>query len=563
MNPPSGPLRHALLLLLALAVAAGCRTESTNVTAPAAEAPADGLSAALAAIDTTTLYRHMATLAADSMEGRGTGTPGEERAVNYIRAEMERIGLEGGAPGGGFFQAVPLRGKTPQNVSDLRLRSARGEEAVFAFFDDFILSSERPDTRAALDGELVFVGYGISNPGYDWDDYKDVDVAGRILVGFVNEPPATAEEPGLFQADTLTYNGRWTYKYEEARRRGARGMFLIHTDEMAGYGFQVLQGSARGEHVMLDAPLENALALRGWITQPTAERLARMAGTTLEAWKAAAARRDFRPQPLGVSAQVEATFTARTFTGTNVIGVLRGRDRQDEGVLYTAHHDHLGMRDGEIYNGAVDNAAGVAKLLAIAEGFARLAERPRRSVYFATVTAEENGLLGSAYLAQNPPIAAAGLIANINLDAGNLYGETEDIVGIGAERSELMRYFRQAAEDEGLTVSPDAQPGQGFFFRSDQLSFAREGVPGVFVNTGTRFVGQPASYADSVFAAYNRDRYHQPDDVMHEGMRFGGLAQQARVALRLGHRLADSDARPAWNDAEPFAETRRRSEGRD
>lgn len=554
--------RLTLPILLATSLlGAACTSPPPRLDAAAVEA------ALSAAVDSTVLYRHMAVLAADSMEGRGTGTRGEERAIRYIRQQMEAIGLEGGAPGGGFFQEVPLRGSTPVAVSNLVLTTTDGRTERFAFFDDFTVATDTDAEEAAVEGRLLFVGYGITNPAYDWDDYKDVDVTGRLLVILVNDPPATPEEPNLFQGDTLTYNGRWTYKYEEARRRGARGVLLVHTDELAGYPFGVLQATARSEQLQLDTPPENPLVLRGWIRRGVAERLAELSGTTLEAWIAAAGRRDFRPQELPVSVSLSARFTVRRLTGTNVIGRLRGREAPDEAVLYTAHHDHLGMDEARIaagedgiYNGAVDNASGVAMLLAVADAFARLPERPRRTVLFATVTAEEHGLLGSTFLAEHPPLPLARIVANVNLDAGNLFGATEDIVGIGAERSTLRDVFREAAAEEGLAVSPDPQPGQGFFFRSDQLALARGGVPGVFLNTGRRFVGQPPSYADSVFAAFNRERYHQPSDVMHDGMRFAGLVQQTRVAFRLGLRLADSDLRPTWNPTEPFAEARRASE---
>jgi Zn-dependent M28 family amino/carboxypeptidase len=559
------PRLPLLLVLLGLVALAACdRPIALPEGTPGASINLDG---PLAALDSATIRRHVAVLAADSMEGRGTGTRGEERAVRYIRDEMQRIGLEGGAPGGGFFQEVPLLGSTPVEVSDLVLTPTGAAPERFTFFDNFIASTDLDAEAASIEGSLVFVGYGITNPGYDWDDYKGLDVTGRILVSLVNDPPATRAEPNLFQGDTLTYNGRWTYKYEEARRRGARGMLLIHTDELAGYPFQVLQASARGEQIQLATPPENPLHLKGWITRPTAERLAGMAGTTLDAWIAAAASRDFRPVELPVEASLSARFTTRRFAGTNVIGRLPGREAPEEAVVYTAHHDHLGIdedliaagQDG-IYSGAVDNASGVAMLLALAEAFVQTEPRPRRSILFLTLTAEESGLLGSGYYAENPAVPMARTIANINVDSGNLFGRTEDIVGIGAERSEMMRYFREAAAAEGLSVTPDPQPNQGLFFRSDQLAFARAGVPAVFVNTGRRFEGRSEAWADSVFADYRQHRYHQPSDVLTDDMPFGGIVQQTRVAFRLGHRLADSDLRPAWNPAEAFAETRRQSE---
>lgn len=561
------PVMKRLLAIPFLALLlAGCTDAPVVPAEPAA--PAAIPEAAFAAIDSTAIRHHIAILSADEMEGRATGTPGEERAVRYIAEQMEAIGLVGAAEDGSFFQPVPLLGSTPVEVSPLTFTAEDGTTASFSFDEDFVASTDLDAASAQLDGGLVFVGYGITNPGYDWDDFKDVDVSGKVLVGFVNDPPATPEEPDLFQADTLTYNGRWTYKYEEARRRGAQGMLLIHTNETAGYPFQVLQAGARGEQIQLATPPENPMQLKGWITQPVAERLAEMSGTTLDAWFEAAASRDFRPVELPVNVALSATFETRRFEGTNVLGKLEGATHPDEVVVYTAHHDHLGKDDeliaaGEdgIYNGAVDNASGVAMLLAIAEAFAALDESPARTVLFVTVTAEESGLLGAAHYAAHPVFPLARTVANINVDSGNLYGETDDIVGIGAERSEMLGLLREAAAAEGMTVTPDPQPNQGLFFRSDQLAFARGGVPAIFINTGRQFRGREAGWADSVFAAYRAERYHQPGDELRDDMLFGGLLQQTRVAFRLGHRLATDPAlRPAWKPSEAFAETRAASE---
>ncbi|HYE96701.1 MAG TPA: M28 family peptidase [Rubricoccaceae bacterium] len=551
------------LLFAALFTFAACRT--TAPTAP----DAGGLDRALAAIDSATLARHIAELASDRYEGRGTGTRGEQLAVEYIANQMRAAGLEGGMPDGSFFQPVPLRGTTPVETGDLVFTPASGEPLRLRFVDDFIATTDLETDRAAWDNaELVFVGYGITNPGYQWDDYKGVDVRGKVVVSFVNDPPATPAEPNLFQADTLTYNGRWTYKYEEARRRGALGMLLIHTEPTASYPFTVLSGDARGEAFSVVEPPEGALALRGWITQQSAERLAQLSGTTLDAWFAAAAQRDFQPQPLPVRASLAMTFESRRgVTGTNVVGVLRGSSRPDEAIVYTAHHDHLGMneeliaqgRDG-IFNGAVDNASGVSMMLEIAQAFASLPARPARSVYFLTLTAEESGLLGSAYYAQNPVVPLARTIANINVDSGNLYGRTTDLSGIGAERSEMIGLLREAAAVEGMTVSPDLNPNAGRFFRSDQLAFARGGVPAVFIGSGRQFVGRDEGYAQRMEQEYRQNRYHQPADEYDPAMPLGGLVQQTRVAFRLGHRLATTTLRPQWNPSEAFAETRRQSE---
>ncbi|NNF58571.1 MAG: M28 family peptidase [Rhodothermaceae bacterium] len=567
-------MTRALFVLLPLLLFTACRLESpddgpTTEDGPVATMldPVEPAEAALAVIDSTTLYQHVAELSSDEYEGRGTGTPGEQKTIEYIARQMEALGLEGGLPDGSFFQPVPLRGATITDITPLTLTPADGDPVELAFVDEFIASTDLDATEASIENtELVFVGYGITNPGYSWDDYKDVDVTGKVIVSFVNDPPATEDEPTLFQADTLTYNGRWTYKYEEARRRGALGALLIHTEPTASYPFTVLSNGARGEDINLQSAPEGALPVKGWITQESAEQLAQMAGTTLNAWFEQAASRDFRPQELPVTASVAMELTTRTFEGTNVIGKLEGGAHADEAIIYTAHHDHLGKDDdliaqGQdgIYNGAVDNASGVSMLLTIAKAFTE-AERPARSVYFATLSAEESGLLGSNHYALNPVVPLARTIANVNVDSGNLAGPTEDIVGVGAERSEMLRYLRQAAEAEDMTVGMDPNPNAGSFFRSDQLAFARGGVPAVFIRTGRQFVGQPEDYAAELEAEYRANRYHQPADELSDGMPFSGLVQQTRVAFRLGYLLASSSLRPEWKPSEAFAQTRTESE---
>ncbi len=546
-------LRTLCLSFIALTFAACASAPTDDPTPP---------ETAFEAIDSTTLRRHLAELASDRYEGRGTGTRGESLAVQYIAAQMQQIGLAPGAPDGSYLQQVPLLGSTPLNVSPLVLQK-EGQSTSFNFVQDFIVATDLDAEQAALDGELVFVGYGISNPGYNWDDFKGMDLTGKILVAFVNDPPATEAEPGLFQADTLTYNGRWTYKYEEARRRGAAGVLLIHTLQTAGYPFQVLSATASGEQIGLATPPENPLLLKGWVTRPVGEKIAEMAGTTLDAWYETAASRDFQPQPTGIRVLVSSDFSTRRFSGTNVIGKIEGRTRPGEAIIYTAHHDHLGKNDAliaqgkdGIYNGAVDNASGVSMLLTLAKAFTTLPEKPDRTIFFATLTAEESGLLGASHYAENPAIPLNQTIANLNVDSGNLGGRTRDIVGIGAERSEMKNLLHDAAAAENLTVTPDPQPNQGLFYRSDQLAFARGGVPAVFFNTGRSFEGQPDDYADTYFNDYRMTRYHQPADELTDDMRFGGMVQQTRVAFRMGYRLANTTLRPAWNPSEAFAEAR-------
>jgi hypothetical protein len=537
------------LLLVALVLSA-CAGGGTTATDRAARTP----ESMLGAIDSVTVRTHLMTLAADSMEGRAPGTPGEERAVAYIADQMQRIGLEPAGENGTFFQQVPLLGSRPAPRGPLTLTPEGGEPIRLNFVDEFIASTDLETEHTLTRGELVFVGYGVDAPGYDWDDYKDFDVRDKILLMFVNDPPATADEPNLFQGDTLTYFGRWTYKYEEARRRGARGVFLIHTEPTAGYPFTVLSNGARGEQIQLATPPENPLEVKGWVTESVARRLAEATGSSLEQWFDEAERRDFQPRALNTDVAIDIDYEVRHFNGVNVLGKITGTSWPDEAIVYSAHHDHLGVApDGQIYNGAIDNATGVAMMLNVAAAFKAAPEPPARTVIFASVTAEESGLLGAEYYTRHPAIPMTQTKANINLDSGNVFGRTNDIVGIGAERSEMSGVFRRAAAAEGLTVTPDPRPNQGLFFRSDQLAFARQGVPAVFLNTGRSFAGQPDDYFDTVIAEYNQHNYHQPGDEFDPNWEMGGLIQQMRVALRVGYEMAFSNQVLRWNEGEAFA----------
>ncbi len=545
-----------LLPLLLVLLLAACGTPE-----PAAVDPENPPEALLAALDSATVRAPLEILSADSLEGRGTGQPGEAKAVAYIADQMRQAGLQPAGDDGTFFQKVPLLGATPSPKGPLTFTHQDGQRLSLDFIEGFIASTDLEAEEVNTTGELVFVGYGIDAPGYDWHSFKDVDVTGKILVAFVNDPVATDAEPNRFQADTLTYYGRWTYKYEEARRRGAKGALLIHTLETAGYPFQVLSGTAAGEQIQLATPPDNPLELKGWITQDAAEMLAQMAGASLDQWFAQANDRAFVPQALPVSAALDVAYAVRRFEGTNVAGMIPGAARPDESVVFTAHHDHLGLgapdETGDaIYNGAVDNASGVAMLLTLAKAFAQAPTPPDRSILFLSVTAEESGLLGATYYARHPRLPLSQAAGNVNVDSGNVHGRTTDIVGIGAEKSQMMDVLRDAAAAEGLSVTLDPLPNQGLFFRSDQLAFARAGVPAVFLKTGASFVGQPADYGARIQETYNLNHYHQPSDEFDPSWPMGGLVQQMRVAARLAFRLAYSDLALQWNEGEAFAQAR-------
>lgn len=511
----------------------------------------------LTLIDSVTIRNHLAFLSDDRTEGRAPGSRGEQIAVTYIAEEMRKAGLEPAGEDGTFFQEVPLRIAAPRPQGPLVFRGEGGGRIALQYMEDFIAGSDLEQQRITTRGELVFAGFGVNAPDYDWNDFEGVDVEGKILVVFVNDPPAPEYEPNLFRGDTLTYYGRWTYKYEEARRQGAKGVLLIHTDETAGYPFSVLQNSSGRAEIQLQDVPENALEFRGWITRSAAERLAEMTGSTLETWYDEASKRGFRPRPLSVEMSYDVIYQTGTVRGINVLGKISGRERPDEAIVYTAHHDHLGVgvpdsTGDAIYNGALDNASGVAMMLAVARAFGEVPP-VERSVVFASVTAEESGLLGAEYYVRYPSVPISGTIANINLDSGNIFGRAKDIIGNGAERSDILAHFVESASAEGMTVTPNSNPGG--FYRSDQLAFARQGVPAVYINTGRSFVGQPDGYWNEMQQRAGRN-YHQPGDEFDPSWPMGGLVQQARVAFRLGYRLANSDVVLKWNPGEAFANAR-------
>lgn len=513
--------------------------------------------AALASIDSVLIRTHLATLSDDRMEGRAPGTRGEQLAVAYIAEEMKKAGLKPAGENGTFFQAVPLRAASPRPRGPLAFRRSGETLLELAYMNDFIAGTDLESERVSTTGELVFVGFGIDAPDYNWNDFEGVDVSGKILVSFVNDPPATPEEPGLFQGDTLTYYGRWTYKYEEARRKGARGVLLIHTDETAGYPFSVLQNSMGYRQIQLVDVPEGALEFTGWMTRDAAQRLAEQLGSNVEEWYQEASRRGFRARPLGVEMAFDVDYVNERFDGINVLGKIEGQVRPEEGIVYSAHHDHLGVglpdsTGDRIYNGALDNASGVAMMLAVAKAFGA-ASAPERTVIFASVTAEESGLLGAEYYVRKPVIPAEKTIANINLDSGNIFGTAKDIIGNGAERSEIMTYLQEAAAAEGMTVTPNTNPGG--FYRSDQLAFARAGIPAVYINTGRSFLNQPDDYFSKAAGAYGRF-YHQQGDEFDPTWPMSGLVQQARVAFRMGYQIANTDHILQWNPGEAFGAVR-------
>jgi Zn-dependent M28 family amino/carboxypeptidase len=514
------------------------------------------------------LRAHVKYLADDLLEGRGPGSRGGMLAAKYIASQFEALGLEPAAADRSFFQQVQMIGTRTDPSTKLAVKS-ESAAAEFKFGDEFVAGTDLEQAEIPINGEIIFAGYGVNAPENNWDDYKGLDVRGKVLMIMVNDPPASPSEPNLFGGKALTYYGRWTYKYEEAARRGAAGVILIHTDNSAGYGWSVVRNSWGGARFGL-APEANtpSLKLKSWVTEETASKIAQLGGKDLNQLRQSAASRAFRPAPLGVSLNMTLRAQSQRMTSPNVVAIYRGNDLtlKNEYVVYSAHWDHLGVRPDQpgdnIYNGAVDNATGVAGIIAIANAFNSLAIKPRRSILFIATTAEEQGLLGAEYYATHPLVPFQQTVANINLDSMNALGVTTDITPLGAERSTLGKVIDEVAKENNVTVSPDPRPEQGSFYRSDHFPFAKAGVPAVSFNPGVKFVGHSDKWGEEQFQDYNQHRYHQPSDEYSPNWNFGGMIQQARLAFWIGLRVANATETPQWNRGDEFERARLKSLGK-
>jgi len=499
------------------------------------------------------LHEYIAVLASDEFEGRAPASRGEELTLEYLGDHFEGLGLEV------ELQPVPLVSITADPDMTLDVRGEDGTVSL-AYQDDMMAWTTRVVEEVSLeDSELVFAGYGIVAPEYGWDDYEGLDVEGKTVVVLVNDPGFATEDPELFGGRAMTLYGRWTYKYEEAARQGAAGAIIVHETEPAAYGWEVVSGSWSGPQFGLvaeDLNMSN-VAVEGWITEETARATLARAGQDFDALKEAALSPDFTPVPLGdLSVSVTIRNTLQESESYNVIAKLPGSTRPDEYVIYVAHWDHLG-RDGDlIYNGAVDNASGTAGVMLLAEAFAALESPPERSVLFMAVTAEEQGLLGSAHYASNPVYPLAETVAVINIDAPNYIGPTRDIEIVGYGNSELDDYLKAAAARHGRVVNPEDQPEAGFFYRSDHFSFAREGVPALYPKMGVDMVDGGVERGRALAAEYVAERYHKPSDEYSVEMDLRGLAQDLTLLFEVGHTLADSGDWPNWTEGNEFRAAR-------
>lgn len=543
-------MRRSALLLVLLVPALG-----------GAQAPPPAT--ATTAIDARRIRAHVAALADDRMEGRGPGTRGGKAAEAYVAEQLAAAGVAPGGEWGTYFQKVPLLGVTGTGAS--LTFSTEGKTLSPVPLEGMMVWTEAQKEQVDLTADVVFAGYGIEAPEYRWDDFKGVDVAGKLVILLVNDPPATAKEPDLFKGKALTYHGRWTYKLESATRHRARGALLVHTEDGAGYGWGVVRTSWSGELSQSRVePGAHALELAGWLSEGAARKLMAQAGLDLDALRRAAGTRDFRPVPLRTTATASLRSTLRSFEAANVIGRIPGRDAalKDQAVIFSAHVDHLGIGTPDasgdrIYNGAVDDAAGVAALLEIARTVGAEGGWPR-AVTFVGFTAEEQGLKGSAWYAAHPVVPPGATAACVNLDAAMPFGEVDDFVLMGADRSpELARIGAETARALGFQVRPDRHPEKGYFYRSDHFSLARVGIPCVNLQMGETLRGKPAGAGAARVEEYRKKRYHQPADQLDGTWDLAGLVQYATVGRELGRRIAVLPALPGWRPGDEFEGARR------
>ncbi len=506
---------------------------------------------------------HVRYLSHDLLEGRGTGQRGGELAAEYIATQFAEYGLKPAGDHGTYMQRVPLVGITTLPETQFSLVPKQGETMNLRPLDEYVAYDHTQQAQSDVDADIVFVGYGIEAPEYTWDDYKGQDVRGKVLLMLVNEP--SSDDPKFFKGKALTYYGRWTYKYEEAARKGAVGVILVHQTQMASYPWEVVRNSNSGEKsfLKLEGP---ALKVASWVQLDVAKRLASASGMDLDKMLQEAQSRDFHPVNVHAKLRAHLVSKVRHFESTNVVAMLPGSDRKlaDEAVLYTAHYDHFGIRPDmpgdNIFNGANDNATGCGILIELARAFGTAAQRPRRSILFAAVTAEEQGLLGSEYLGKHPPIAAGKITLDLNYDNVMPLGAPEEVEVAGAERTSFYPAVESTAKDFRLAIRPDAMPEAGHFYRSDHFSLARVGIPAFSINEGTKYKGHPASWGLEQEHEYIEKHYHQPSDEYHADMDFVGDSAMARFGFALGWEAASLPKLIEWQKGDEFEPARAKSQ---
>src|SRR5262245_38013893 len=551
----------AVAMLLDMLVLS-CATSNPPEERRAASAP--DLKPAMEAISGEDLLKHIKVLASDEYEGRAPGTKGEELTVTYLTDQFARLGLRPGNPDGTFVQNVPLVGFKAEPHALLTSGQNRLE---LRFPEDYVAVSRRlqPEIRVQ-DSDVVFVGYGVVAPEYGWDDYKGVDVKGKTIVMLINDPaipdpndPAKLDAK-MFKGTAMTYYGRWTYKYEIAAEKGAAAAIIIHETGPAGYPYEVVSGSWSGENfdIKPDGGSTNRVAVESWITFEKARKLFAISGRDLDELKKAAIRPDFRPVPLNAKATFTIRNSLREVQSRNVIARLEGSDPKlkEQYVVFSAHWDHLGkdekLKGDQVFNGALDNASGTAGLLELAKAYAKLTPGPKRTVLFLAVTAEEKGLLGARYYANNPLYPLTRTVANINMDGLNQWGRTRDVVIVGLGNSTLDDVLKAEAEQQGRVIKPDPEPEKGFFYRSDHFEFAKQGVPALYPDSGTQYTGKPERYAQQKRDEYTERDYHKVSDEVKPDWDLAGAVEDLQLLFRVGYRVAQDEKFPEWKPGTEF-----------
>ena len=503
---------------------------------------------------------HVRFLSHDLLEGRGTGQRGGDIAAEYIATQFALYGLKPAGDNGTYMQKVPMVGIIPVPETTFSLVPGNGDSVELKPLDQYVGYDQTQQPESDVDAGIVYVGYGIEAPEYQWDDYKGVDVKGKVLLMLVNEPPSN--DPSFFKGKALTYYGRWTYKYEEAARKGAVGVILVHRTDMASYPWEVVRNSNSGEKSFLKPEGTPLLKVASWVQLDVAKKLASMDGMNLDHMISDAQSRDFHPVPLHVNLKAHMVSKLRNFESNNVLAMLPGADPKlkSEAVMYTAHYDHLGIRPDmpgdNIYNGADDNATGCGILLELARVFAEAAEKPRRSVLFASVTAEEQGLLGSEYLGKHPPIPAGKITLDLNYDDIPPLGSPEEVEVSGSERTTFYPTVEATAKEFRMAIRPDAHPDAGYYYRSDHFSLARVGIPAFSIGEGTKYKGHDMAWGMQQAAEYTAKHYHQPSDEYHPDMDFTGDAAVARFGFALGWEAAAQPNLIGWHKGDEFEAAR-------
>ena len=560
--------RIFLIALLVASVAACNRKEGPaeqppqlNAVGQAAQVPLSSMPK----IDPAAVLAHVKVLSSDEYEGRAPGTKGEDLSVKYIEEQFKKLNLKPGNPDGTYVQKVPLVGILGKQAKPLTI--AKGaQKQTLRWSDDVVAWTKHVADGASIDSsDVVFAGYGVEAPEYNWNDFKDVDVKGKTIIVLVNDPavpdPANPAklDPKVFKGDAMTYYGRWTYKFEEGARKGAAAILIVHETGPAGYPFKVVQGnlSEKFDLVTPDKNMSRA-NIEGWITTEAAKKILALGGQDFEALKKQARTREFRPVPLGLKASMAVKNTLRTIDSQNVVAKLEGSDpvMKDEYVVYSAHWDHLGVgapvNGDRIYNGALDNASGVAAVLEIARAFTQIQPQPKRSILFLMVTAEEQGLLGSQYYSIAPLYPVNKTLANINIDGVNQWGRTKDITVIGMGASDLDDYLKAAADEQGRVLRPDPEPEKGFYYRSDHFNFAKQGVPALDPDAGIEFLGKDADYGRKKRDEYTEHDYHAPSDEVKPDWDLSGAMEDAQLFFAVGYRVANADKFPEWKPGNEF-----------